>query len=266
MRLAVIGDPIAHSMSPAMYRYIFNRLGLTLHFEKIKVSKRQLPKIFKNGLAYDAVLVTMPLKQKVCEYLTDKSQEVLDCKSCNFMVRKKKQYVGYNSDGIGALNAIEDRFSVAGKRMLVLGAGGCARAICFEAKKRGADLYIYNRNMKKSHDLAEELGATALFALDSSFCIIVQATSVGLTGDMFSYPLNPLMFRSCKIALEVNYGKVVSAFTRLAQEQRVPIIGGEEMYFYMMKEQCNILLQRNIQDFICPEKIMNILMRLNANL
>jgi shikimate dehydrogenase len=259
MYLAIIGDPVDHSKSPQVYCHVFQSLELEVQFQKVKVVRGQISSFINNVQLYDAFLVTMPLKQEILGHLHSACPAVHACQACNFVVQKNGKLNGFNTDGIGALNAIERVLPVAGRSMLVLGAGGCARAICFEAKKRGVRLYIYNRDHEKALQLAKQTSSCALRELGSSYDIIVQATSVGLTEGCFDFKLESSVFASCKVVLEVNYSKRETPFKRVAAGSGAHVIGGDQMYYFMMKEQCRILLNREIKDAIFFEKILHII-------
>ena len=117
--------------------------------------------------------VTMPLKEKVLPFV-DRGD--LKLGAINTLVFKQGEITGVNTDGQGALDALEKRGAVRGKTVVLLGAGGAARAIALEAKRRGALLFIVNRTREKGEALARAVGGVCDFP--SRYDILINCTPV----------------------------------------------------------------------------------------
>ena len=100
--------------------------------------------------------------------------------SVNYILHREKKLIGHNFDGIGCFNEIEKYVDVAGKSLLVIGAGGSARVAVYEGIKRGANVFVTNRTWEKALALAEKFGAQFLPKVVGPFDIIINATSVGM--------------------------------------------------------------------------------------
>ena len=149
-KFAVIGDPIAHSLSPILHQEVYRQLGLDASFEKIHLMPNVLHS-FMNVNELDGFNITIPYKQSVIPFLNelDESAQTIGAVNC---VHDGK---GYNTDWIGFTNAMEQNgISLNGKDYIILGAGGAARAIAFGLVKFGAkSISIKNRTQSKSAQL-----------------------------------------------------------------------------------------------------------------
>lgn len=258
MRIAVIGDPIEHSMSALIYAHVFRVLGLDLHFEKIRISKLNLASNIKRLKGFDALLVTMPLKNEIVPFMSTLCDSAKLTNAVNFVLREGEDFHGFNTDGYGALESIEQYTLVSQKKILVLGAGGVASAICLEAKKRGADVSVYNRTNQRAKLLAKRLGVRSVKSLSLPYDIIVQATSVGLETRIAHPLINDTLLFSIKVFLEVNYTVPKIAYSRLSKLGVENVVLGDQMYYFMMKKQIKILLNKTLGDSIFYDKILKI--------
>jgi shikimate dehydrogenase len=150
----------------------------------------------------------------------------------NTVVRRRGQLWGTNTDAPGALDAIEQVALVRGKRVLVLGAGGAARAIAFEARQRGAHVIVANRTASKAKRLAAEFGIGFVpfgeFA-GTPFDVFVNATSVGMWPHVHRTPV-PARALAGKIVLDVVYHPPLTRLLRDAVEAGARIVPGTDMY------------------------------------
>ena len=160
--LGVIGDPISHSLSPLMHNAGLACLKLPYLYEAFLVKDYELGDFFKNLKKKHIVglNVTIPHKQGVIPYMDSLSREARLIGAVNTILVKNKKLYGSNTDGMGYLLSLkkEAGFDVKGKQVILLGAGGAARALCVAfglAKAR--EVFIINRTLKKAHDLAVEM-------------------------------------------------------------------------------------------------------------
>lgn len=202
MKYAVIGHPVEHSLSPVMHAANFRSLGIDATFEKIDVEPtrlgEQLMELKEAG--YRGVSVTVPFKEAVMQYLDDLDMTVRRYGSCNTIrIFPDGKSVGYNTDVTGYLYALENNgFSLAGKKVLVIGCGGAGRAIATASLFEGAaEIVITSRETARAEKVAGEISAkkknssTLVGAAQtpcpgkemidiSRFDLIVNATPVGL--------------------------------------------------------------------------------------
>src|SRR5271169_686850 len=189
----VAGDPVSHSLSPAIMNAAFRRenvnaVYLALHAKTLKDLLNCVRQIPIHGLS-----ITMPYKESILPYLDNTDSHTTKIGACNTVVRAQDgKLYGFNTDTAGIVRPLERRLPLEHARILVLGAGGAARAAVFGLKERGAEVYILNRSLAPAQKLAHSARARILKRPDLKkikFDVIINATPVGM-GNTRESPLN----------------------------------------------------------------------------
>ncbi|MCH9617110.1 MAG: Shikimate dehydrogenase (NADP(+)) [Chlamydiia bacterium] len=172
-------------------------------FCKIQIDSAALPSFFENIPPYDFLTVTMPHKLAVSRYCNEFTDDAKEIGSVNFISIVKGQLLGCNFDGIGALDVVEEKLKVKGKRVVVIGAGGAARAAIYEAKKREARVICVNRTEKKGEEIASFFDVGFQQQIPSCFDVLINATCVGMDkGDRQVLVKQPSLLKG-KIVLDM---------------------------------------------------------------
>ena len=161
--VGLIGHPVEHSFSPPMHNAAFEELGMDYAYVAFDVEPQNLKSAIEGAksLGIEGLNVTIPHKIEVMKYL-DEIDEVADLIGAVNTI-DFKDMKGYNTDGIGAVRAIEEVASIKDKNVVIAGAGGASRAISFYIAKYGADkLTILNRNVVKAQKLASDVAGSGL--------------------------------------------------------------------------------------------------------
>jgi shikimate dehydrogenase len=195
--VGLIGWPVEHSISPAMHNAAFDALGLRWRYTLLPTPPRQLETKLINlkEQGYRGANVTVPHKEAVKPYLDEIANAVRAIGAVNTIVVHEKRLIGHNTDAEGFFTALRKAgFEAAGKRALVLGAGGAARAAAYALAQAGCTVAVHNRTVSRAAELAHHLQRTGVRApvtwvpasailadLDlSSFDLLVNATPVGM--------------------------------------------------------------------------------------
>src|SRR5215831_8166232 len=182
----VAGDPVSHSLSPvimnaALRRENVNGVYLALHAKTLKDLLSCVRDIPIHGLS-----ITMPYKESILAHLDNTDSHTIKIGACNTVVRAQDgKLYGFNTDTAGVVRPLEQRVTLEGAKILVLGAGGAARAAVFGLKERGAEIWILNRNALKAQKLARQAKARTVKRQDlrKLECdVIINATPVGMNG------------------------------------------------------------------------------------
>lgn len=187
----LIGDPVSKSLSDRTHNHLIKEMNLNAVYVKVLVRKEEVGDFLTvaRKMPFTGMSVTMPLKESVIPYLDEidaKAQAIGAVNTLHFIDNK---IIGYNTDCEGALNAIETKTSVNGKRVVILGAGGAARAVAYEAILRGAEVVIVNRDVDKANALAKAFGCRALALEKMNDCrvegydILINTTPVAMPID-----------------------------------------------------------------------------------
>jgi 3-dehydroquinate dehydratase/shikimate dehydrogenase len=238
----VVGDPISHSLSPAIMnaalrRENVNGVFLALHARSLKDLLACVRDIPIHGLS-----VTMPYKEDIIKYLDNTDSHTTKIGACNTVVRAQDgKLYGFNTDTAGVVRPLEQRISIPQAKILVLGAGGAARAAVFGLKERGAEVYIMNRTPVAAQKLARSARARTVKRADLkkySFDVIVNATPIGM-GNTRESPLNENEIQA-RYVFDMVYDPVETRLLKLAKARGAEVSPGLEMFVHQAARQFEI--------------------------
>jgi shikimate dehydrogenase len=233
-RLAVLGYPVGHSRSPAMHNAALAELGLgeEWSYEAIEVSPDAFaPRVqAMPGEGFAGANVTVPHKGAALSLADELSETAREVGAANTLVFADGEVRAENTDAEGFLRSLPN--SPAGKRALVLGAGGAARAVVWALLREGVSVDVWNRTELRSRHLCEELGGTSVAAPDqAAYELIVNTTAVGLAGeDTFAeLPLVAESFNADQTVVDMVYGGEPTALLRAAGAAGATTVDGIEI-------------------------------------
>jgi shikimate dehydrogenase len=185
----IFGDPIEHSLSPAMQNAALRALGEKACYHAFRVAGGDLSDALlgAKAMGFVGLNLTIPLKERALELdLLEPDPLARAIGAVNTVSFRPQGMAGHNTDGWGALLALQGAgVAVRGKSVLIIGAGGAARAIAYTLAQEGADISIANRSLKRAEELAARVGAVGfclgdLARLAAQADIIINCTSVGM--------------------------------------------------------------------------------------
>lgn len=232
--LTLIGDPVAHSLSPAMHNAACRALGLDAVYVALRVPAGQLGAVLAMQAATGgAGNVTVPHKEAVEGSVARKTDVCARVGACNTFWTEDGQLVGDNTDVIGVSRAL-DRIGVNGKggRWLVIGTGGSARAVAICAADRGATLWVRSRDAQRAETFAAWAGQRGVrsnvAAGPVEVDVAVNATPLGLTGHD-PLPVDVNHMPGAKRALDLVYGPGETRWVHALRERGIQATDGREM-------------------------------------
>jgi 3-dehydroquinate dehydratase/shikimate dehydrogenase len=239
----VAGDPVVHSLSPAIMNAAFRRenvnaVYLTLHAKTLKDLLACVREIPLHGIS-----VTMPYKEAILKHLDNTDSHTTKIGACNTVVRAQDgKLYGFNTDAAGVVRPLERRLpTLEGAKILVLGAGGAARAAVFGLKERGCEVYILNRTAGPAKKLAHQARARTVKRADLkklSFDGIINATPVGM-GNTRETPLQENEINA-RYVFDMIYDPAETRLLKLARERGAQVIPGIEMFVQQAARQFEI--------------------------
>ena len=238
----VAGDPVGHSLSPvimnaALRRENVNGVYLPLHAKTLKDLIHCVREIPLHGLS-----ITMPYKQAILPFLDNTDAHTSKIGACNTVVRGQDgKLYGFNTDVAGILRPLEQRISIEKAKVLVLGAGGAARAAVFGLKERGAEVWVLNRTSIKAQKLARQAKAHAIKRADLrkvAFDVMINATPVGM-GNTSDCPLKDAEIQA-RVVFDMVYDPVETHLLKVARSQGISVIPGVEMFVQQAARQFEI--------------------------
>jgi 3-dehydroquinate dehydratase / shikimate dehydrogenase len=238
----VAGDPVAHSLSPAIMntalrRENVNGVYLALHAKTLPDLLQCVREIPIHGLS-----ITMPYKEAILKHLDNTDSHTTKVGACNTVVRAQDgKLYGFNTDTSGVVRPLEQRISLDKAKVLVLGAGGAARAAVFGLKERGCEVYILNRSLGPAQKLARSAHARLMKRADLkkvSFDVIINATPVGM-GNSQESPLQEKELNA-RFVFDMIYDPVETRLVQMARARGATIIPGIEMFVHQAARQFEI--------------------------
>ena len=238
----IAGNPVSHSMSPWVMNTGFRRENVNAVYLPLHAKTLSDLLATVKGLPLDGISVTMPYKQAIVAHLDNSDVPTQQCGACNTIVRGKDgRLFGFNTDVYGIVAAIEPRVALQGARVLVLGAGGAARAAVIGLKAKGAEVTIVNRTPAKAVELAKQLGVKMVKRSEVaklSFDLIFNATPVGM-GPAAETALEENELNTTWVFDSV-YNPVETPLLKLAQSKGCGTISGVEMFLHQAARQFEI--------------------------
>ena len=223
----VIGAPVAHSLSPAMHSAAYRELGLDLRYVAIHVPAGEVAIAldYLSEMGYQGINVTVPHKEEVLTWATGADEFARRARAANTLRVSDRGAI--NTDAPGFLDTIQDRVK-RGAGVLMLGAGGSARALAIALVAAGYSVRIQNRTHAKAQEIAEISGATAVQDPDPSGAdLIVNTTSASLTGSEL-----PILWERAEpraLAYDLAYAPHKTPFMIAAERHGLEAMDGREL-------------------------------------
>lgn len=238
---AVIGDPIDHSLSPNIHSAVFRELNLDCSYIAYRIPKEELAEGIEGlkKIKISGFNVTIPHKVEMMKYLDKIDESCSLIGAVNTVTNKDGILKGYNTDMDGFLEPLKKKqLDIKNKKVLLLGAGGAARAIVAGfAKEKAGRITIANRTLENANKLAEfakkiGLSSNAVKIEDvrdsaRNYDIIVNATSIGLKNEPSPISLDNINEKT--IVYDIVYRPINTDFIKKAKEKKAVVIFGYEM-------------------------------------
>lgn len=257
LKLAVIGKDVSESQSPSMHTFILGRMGQECSYDALSIPPEQFSARAERLFAeYDAFNVTIPFKLDILPYLKELRGDAPVFGAVNVVLSRER--AGYNTDGYGFLLMLENAgVAVAGKSVLVLGAGGAGRSCIRKLTEAGAEVFVYERDFQRLECVRNELGGfTPLREIPlRAFDVILNCTGVGMHGTAGQTPAVALegagvvpageeLLSHCGTAVDLIYVPAESEFLRVARGLGKKTVNGASMLFYQAYMGDCILLKK----------------------
>jgi shikimate dehydrogenase len=245
----IIGNPVSHSLSPVMHNAAFaamsiNGIYLPMPVHNVKDAVSGLA-----ALGFIGVSVTVPHKETVMAHLDEIDPVAMRIGAVNTLLFRKHPETGtvtsrgFNTDWLGSNLALAEKMKLAGSRVLILGAGGAARAVGFGLVEAGAEVIICNRSEDRGRELADWLGC--------HFCLrreldriqadgLVNTTSVGMEPDSGRIPIDPEFLPDFRVVMDIVYAPLQTTLLKEAAAAGCTTIDGLAMLLYQGAVQFKI--------------------------
>ncbi len=239
----VAGNPVGKSLSPVMLNTAFRRETVNAVYLALQTASVDDLVAVMAQIPIQGASVTMPHKQAILPHLEHMDPLSKKIGAVNTILRAPDgKLYGFNTDVAGIVVPLEQRLSLKGAKVLVLGAGGSARAAVFGLRDKGAEVFLLNRTPETAARLAKQSGAKVIKreALPkTSFDVILNATPVGMAGQSGASILTAADLNT-KYVFDLVYNPIDTPLIRLARQQGIPVITGVEMFVQQGARQFEI--------------------------
>ena len=238
----VVGNPIAHSLSPLLHNTAFRVLGLDFIYVPflIKNIERAVHAIRELGIC--GVSITVPHKTVALNYLDSVDHSALKIGAVNTIVNKNGKLIGYNTDAAAAIKALEEKTNLQGKSVVLVGSGGAAAAIAFGLIRKSVQLTILNRTIEKARLLVQRLGAGDYGGLDKlsvvkNSDVLINATTTGMLQDTASSVIPAELLHRGLTVFDVVYNPKDTLLLKSALAKGADVVYGYKMLLYQAAAQ-----------------------------
>jgi 3-dehydroquinate dehydratase/shikimate dehydrogenase len=223
-----------------MQNSAFRRERINAVFVPLKTDTVEDLLTLARNLPLSGLSVTMPLKQKVLEHLANVDPLSAKLGACNTIrTGADGKLYGFNTDVAGVVRPLEKRMALKGARVLVLGAGGAARAAVYGLVDKGAQVYIWSRKDASAKELAAAAGAGTISQKQiagTEFDVLINATPCGMTGNAHALPLEANAWKA-KLVFDLVYNPLDTPLLKEAKARGIATIQGVEMFVHQGARQ-----------------------------
>ncbi|MQG15320.1 MAG: shikimate dehydrogenase [SAR202 cluster bacterium] len=269
-RIGILGYPLSHSISPEFQQAALDHHEIKATFHRWEVTADDLNSFFETirDSNFIGASVTIPYKEKCLDLVDEITESARLIGAINCIVNRDNVLVGHNTDGSGFIRALKTKygFEPSGKKVLIIGAGGAAKAIAYSLIQEGiSQLTIANRTITRAEELAQRLERNGLkinsIKLDkqtlvaplSNVDLIVNTTSIGMKNgpDPQHSPIPPDLIPQNAIINDIVYNPIETPLIKAAKLKQAPTIGGLDMLVYQGVEAFELWTKT-----LAPETIM----------
>ncbi len=270
----IIGDPVEHSLSPAMHNAGYKELNIDDQFVFFgaTVKPENLEDTVKGvrAMGIRGLTCTIPHKIEVMKYLDEVDETAKQIGAVNTVVNENGKLKGYNTDWLGVVNPLEKHLLLSGKKVALIGAGGAAHAMAYGVLKKGAILTIFNRTIEKAEELAQEMSqlnfraevkSTREISLIKDYDIILNSTSLGMGEQINETPVPKEFLKKEHIVFDAVYVPFETKLILEAKEKGATVIHGMDMLLHQGLVQFELYTGRK-----APEDVMRAVLLKNLSL
>lgn len=259
----IIGNPIRHSLSPQIHNAGYKKLALNNIFVAFETSDLKSALFALKSLGVSGIAITVPYKQKVLNYCDTQDASVKKIGAANTIINIKGKLHALNTDWLGAQRALLKSTTLAGKNVIIRGAGGASRAICYSLKKENAKVKIINRSILNAQKLVAEFSLDGVVEENNiaeirKADILINASSLGMNkSDLLPFPLKSI--QKSQLIFDIVYSPKNTQLIKTALLKKAVVIYGYKMLLYQASEQFKLFTGKNISIGILENSLLKYL-------
>lgn len=236
-----VSDKATLMYNKAIQNLKLNSLYLAFSVKNIEDAVKTI-----KSLNFLGATVSMPFKEKVIDYLDKISKEAKDIGAVNTVINKNNLLIGYNTDWIGAIQSLKKKTKLKNKKVILIGAGGVAKAIAYGLNKEGCRVVIFNRTLNKAKKLAKrynfEFASLKELKNIKKYDIIINATSMSFKNN--KKIIDKSLIRRNKIVMDVVFDPVETQLIKDAKRKKCKVVTGLDMLIYQAIAQFRLFYNK----------------------
>ncbi len=256
----VIGDPISHSLSPVMHNAAFSKIGYNGTYLAFHVTDLLSAIAGVRALNIKGVSVTIPHKVTVMDLIDEIDEMAVNIGAVNTLVNKEGRIHGYNTDCLGAINALLKKTTIKDKKVVMVGAGGAGRAIGFGIQSQGGRLTIANILEDEGTRLAQDLGVDYYHLSEFNkldYEILINTTPVGMSPDTQKMPVPSQDLKENTVVMDIIYNPLKTRLLQEAENIGCTTIDGVSMFVYQGVAQFEMWTEQKAPYDLMREIVLN---------
>lgn len=258
----VIGSPLGHSLSPIMHNAAFRAEEINAVYLAFDSTDVEGCLAGMRALGMKGMSVTLPHKSTALLLVDEVDSLAEKIGAVNTIVNHNGRLIGFNTDAVGALNALKEHIDLTGKSCLIIGAGGAARAIGFMLKDKVLEISIANRSAERGEALARVLDCP-FFLLDQladeTADIVIQTTPVGMVPKTNQCPIPVGFLKESMVVMDIVYNPLETKLLSLASQKGCITINGLGMFVHQGAEQFRLWTGRKPPLAVMAEAVVHAL-------
>ena len=241
----IIGNPVSHSMSPAIHNAAFSEKGLNNIYVPLKIADIDSFMRECRNMDFHGFSVTIPHKESVLPFLDDLDHTARKIGAINTIVYQNEKLIGYNTDCMAAVMGLECSLketdeTLNNKKASIIGAGGAARAIALGLKEKGCDITIFNRTIERAERLSHDVQCRfenfeEIHKLTSD--ILINTTPIGMFPNVDQTPVPKNVLKGDMVVFDAVYNPTETRLLREAKEKGCHTVNGLSMFINQAAEQ-----------------------------
>lgn len=259
---AVLGDPVSHSLSPVMHNQAFYDVGYNGVYLAFRVKDIGAAVSGIKALDIKGASITISHKVSVMAFLDELDETAQKIEAVDTIKNQQGVLTGYNSDCLGAVRALSEKTTIKDKEVVIIGAGGAARAIGYGIIAEGGRVTVVNRTIEKGEKLAKDIGSEfqPLANLKKAKCqILINTTPVGMTPDTDAMPVQREDLDKSMVVMDVVYNPLKTRLLREAEDIGCIPVDGLAMFVYQGAFQFELWTAKKAPIDVMRKAVLNAL-------
>lgn len=233
----VLGHPVSHSLSPLMHNAAFEKTGYNAVYLAFDIKEHELDQTIAGirAMGIKGASVTIPYKIRVMDYLDEIDDTAVRIGAVNTIINNDGYLSGYNSDCPGAMWALREKTAIRGKKVVMAGAGGAARAIGFGILEEGGELTILNHIKEEGDNLASDLGVKCYPLsehMNHGCDIFINTTPLGMEPMTDALVVSEEYLKKDMVVMDIVYNPLKTRLLKEAENIGCTVVDGLSMFVY----------------------------------